>query len=1292
MASGFNPGIPKLKGREDYEAWKFAVQALLEVEGLWDIVIDEEKEKDAAALVLLDRKAKSRLILLVDAVNYAHINGEKTAKGVWDQLKNAFDDTGLSRRVGLLRTLITTRLDDCENMEDFVNRIILNAHKLRGAGMVINDEWVGTLLLAGLGSKFEPMIMAIENSGIPISADQIKVKLLQDSKKGINNGESSMYTRNFKPNMPQNNKTKEFGSKNGNNHHQKPKIKCFKCGRDGHFARECRMHRTNEGRKEQQREKNGNESNWSCVTGKYDESIWYIDSGASAHMTCRRELFDELHESNSATVTVANNSTLEVKGEGSVKLSIKDMNVTVHNVLYVPGICANLLSVSAMLKKNMRLEFHVNGCDIKNSNGVILATATNTNGMFRLNSEMNTGFLAARSCSNDAILWHKRLAHASFKKLQQINASWTMESSTCDICLLGKHTRQPFKESTTKSQGVLELIHTDVCGPMQVKSLQSSLYFVTFIDDYSRKVVVYCIENKSMVFDIFKEFKARVENQTGKKIITLRSDNGKEYCNQSMDEFLRKNGIVHQTTVPYTPEQNGVAERMNRTLVEKARCMLFEANLGTKFWAEAITTAAYVANRIPFKSSKKSPEEIWTNNKQDISNLRIFGCRAMAHIPKEKRSKFDAKSKSCIFVGYCSTSKGYRLYDPSRQKVIVSRDVKFFEEPKGVEKGEKDVSDFNNFYFHGELRNEVKNKENRTIDKPPENVEEDDETDEFEDANCEEESCAEKPDELRRSQRIRQPVDRYVSHAVEVAKKIARDPESISEAFSGINAEQWKKAMENEHRSLIENETWELVQLPPGRKAIANKWVFKRKLDENGNIDRYKARLVVKGCSQKEGIDYFETFSPVVRYSSIRFLIAIAAKYDLDIDQMDAVTAFLQGELKEEVYMRQPTGLEDGTERVCRLKKSLYGLKQASRVWNEKLGTALIKAGLKCSQVDTCIYYKINGDDILIVAIYVDDLLIFSNKAESKLWIKKQLLASFKMIDNGAAKFILGMHIERNRAAGTISIDQHKYIREVLERFNMSDCNPVSTPADCNAKLTKDMAPTTASEKEEMSGVPYQEVVGSLLYAALVTRPDIQFAVNTVSRFNNNPGKAHWNACKRILRYLNGTINYKLTYCREKSGDLHGYCDADWAGDESDRRSMTGYVFIMQGGAVTWNSKKQPTVALSTTEAEYMAMSTASQEAIWLRNLGAELFGDKCKTQINIFGDNKSALQLSEKTTTFHPRTKHIDIRHHFVRDNVNNGIVKFTYTATDDMTADILTKALPQPKLIKCRIGMNII
>lgn len=622
--------------------------------------------------------------------------------------------------------------------------------------------------------------------------------------------------------------------------------------------------------------------------------------------------------------------------------------------------------------------------------------------------------------------------------------------------------------------------------------------------------------------------------------------------------------------------------------------------------------------------------EIWSGKRPDVSHLRVFGATAMVHIPKEKRRKFDPKSTKCIMVGYELNKKAYRLFNPETNGIVSSRDVVFIEDAdsskvieycanenqfysfveemqiavedvnttfNGVSDGGLDMDEsIGNMSSGGNVGNAANSLSNDSV------IIDDVALDGELFAECEEDSYVDDPTDqtYHAPAHVQQQIENVPINERPITRSITRsnnptafiamtgmyDPVTVRDAMVSENSANWKTAMNDEFNLLIENRTWSLVELPPNRKAINSRWVFKTKHNASGDVERHKARLVVKGCAQKKGIDYEETFSPVVRYGSIRYLIAIAAKCNLMIDQMDAVTAFLHGDLSDEIYMRQPELFDDGTGRVCRLNKSLYGLKQASCVWNQKLDAALKHFGLIATKSDACVYHILRDRSILVVAVYVDDVIIISNDIELKNALKNHLSNKFKMKDMGPAKFVLGMRITRDVKSGSISIDQSQYIRNILDRFGMSDCNSLSTPMDANQKLTSDMCPKTIAEREEMANVPYQEAMGSILFAAQVSRPDIQFAVSCVSRFNNNPGKAQWLAVKRMLRYLKGTVEKRLTYHRDGNSEQLGYCDADFAGDSVDRRSTTGHIFILQNGAISWNSKKQHTVALSTTEAE----------------------------------------------------------------------------------------------------------
>lgn len=449
---------------------------------------------------------------------------------------------------------------------------------------------------------------------------------------------------------------------------------------------------------------------------------------------------------------------------------------------------------------------------------------------------------------------------------------------------------------------------------------------------------------------------------------------------------------------------------------------------------------------------------------------------------------------------------------------------------------------------------------------------------------------------------------------------------------------------------------------------------------------RYKARLVAKGCSQKYGIDYLETYSPVVRYTSIRYLISLAVKNDMKIDQMDAVSAFLQGDLGEEIYLEQPENFNDGSGRVCKLKKAIYGLKQSGREWNKKLDEKLKSFGMKRSRVDPCIYF--NDDRSVVLAVYVDDMLIFWNDEAKRNKLKEKLSQCFQVNDLGKATDCVGIHITYEK--DVICLDQSRYIEQILSKFNMENCKQVATPSDPNQKLSISMSPKSAKEIEEVQHIPYQEAVGSLLYLAQCTRPDIAYAVNDVSRFNANFGMPHWTAVKRIFRYIQGTKHLKLCFSKTEMNSLIGYCDADWASDLDKRRSCTGYLFKLSGAAISWSSKRQPTVALSTTEAEYMALSAATNEVIWLKHLICELDQSQTDVVVPIFCDNQSAINLA-KTDGYNSRTKHIDVRHHHIRDKIEKNIIDPNYISTELMTADLLTKAITGPKTKYCTKEMGL-
>jgi hypothetical protein len=539
----------------------------------------------------------------------------------------------------------------------------------------------------------------------------------------------------------------------------------------------------------------------------------------------------------------------------------------------------------------------------------------------------------------------------------------------------------------------------------------------------------------------------------------------------------------------------------------------------------------------------------------------------------------------------------------------------------------------------------------------------------------------------RRSTRERRPPVEWwkgspdVEHAdITRSTDAHEDPQTFSEAINSSDSGKWKAAIEEEYQSLIQNQTWELVPKPKDRNIVSCKWVFKTKLGSDGHIERYKARLVARGFTQVEGVDYQETYSPVVKMTSIRILLSIVAIFDLELHQMDVKTAFLNGKLDEEIYMQQPEGFTDNTQLVCKLHKTLYGLKQSPRVWYQTIDAFFQKLGYKRIESDYGLYVLWTDEVKCIISLYVDDLLLACNNVSHLSTLKEKLNKEYDMKDLGEASYILGIKVIRNRSAGHIYLSQENYIDQVLTKFRMDQCNPVSTPVDSNFRYVND------EESPPVDSKLYQRGVGSLMYAMTCTRPDLAFAVSLVSRFAANPKEIHWSMLKRILKYLKGTKNCCLRLGRAQNQGpqnlpltLKGYADADWGSDTQTRKSTTGYLFFLGDGAISWCSKRQATVALSTAEAEYMASSAACQEILWLKSL-LDQIGFKLTPDLILFNDNQSAIALS-KNPGNHNRTKHIDMRYHFIREAVAMDKIKIKYCSTKFMLADILTKGMPRPR-----------
>ena len=1297
---------------ENYHTWKFNMKMFLIGKDLWEIVNGFET-LDENATAEEKRKFKKRenlalasVCLSVSSSLQIYVRSAETGKEAWDSLAKHFQQKTLSRKIQLRRKLYSAKLEKGSDMVEHINAVKTIAEHLEAIGDPIAEHDLVIILISSLNDEFNPLITALETIAEEnLTWDYVRDRLIHEAEKS----KSACSGNNVKDALFTNNKLNDESKRQKKG--KKSKNACYYCNEKNHFARDCTKKKRDEAAKQKANLANGKAklSEVALKTGNTENSKeWWIDSGASQHMTYERKSIEDFHKFDEPLrIQLADNSCLYSYGKGDVYLTVMNgdtkVNIVLNDVLYVPKLQNKLFSLPTVTEKGATVEFKGHSCGIK-INGKAYTIGHKHGKLYKLNTVPADEACCLGKVTNQQQpldLWHQRFGHLGYDSLKQLNDKDLVNGlqinsdgacdNKCEGCALGKQHRNSFpKKSERVTKQPLELIHSDVCGPMSTGSVGGSKYFVTFIDDYSRYTVLYTMKAKSETLSKFKEYVAYMENATGHKvqklrtIKRLRSDNGGEYTSNEFNQYCREKGIQREFTIPHSPQQNGVSERMNRTILDLARSMLHHANLGHEFWAEAVATAVYIRNRSPTSKLKdKTPFESWFEKKPTVNHLRVFGCKAMVHVPSEKqKGKLDKRSMQCIFVGYPMDSKGYKLFNPETRKMIRSNDVLFFEDefPKEGDSIKSDiVNELCEFYFDA---NDEEIKDNGPVNQPVPNQAVQRQV--LDEAN-------------RRVQRERRAPDRLgvltgdwwnLMENANIA--ISNEPSSYEEAMNSNKADQWRKAINEEMDSLMQNHTWDLVDLPEGKNVVGSRWVFKEKRGADGNIDRYKARLVAQGYSQKQGVDFEETFAPVAKYNSIRTVLAIANELNLDVHQMDVKTAFLNGDLDAEIYMKQPEGFINDPTKVCKLRKSIYGLKQAARLWNITIDSYLRENGYTASDADPCIYFKRIKEDgksfLMIIAIYVDDVIIASNNLVLLKEEKKKLEREYDMVDQGEINYILGMSITRDRKSGILRINQAAYLHNVLKRFGMDECKPVSTPMETGKifeKLPTDDPPVNLKE--------YQAAIGSLIYASVGTRPDISYAVGVLSQFTSHPGQEHWQGIKRVFRYLKGTLNHCLEFVASGTNKviLSAFTDADWAGDIISRKSTSGYVFQIGRSSITWRSKRQSIIALSSTEAEYVSLSQATQEAVWLRQLLNDV-GFKQVMPTILYEDNQGAISLS-KNPKLNSRTKHIDIKFHYVRQAVNEKTIETNYCPTEEMAADIFTKSLSKVKFEKFRIMLGV-
>nr|DAD39485.1 TPA_asm: hypothetical protein HUJ06_013808 [Nelumbo nucifera] len=1187
------PAIPRFDGH--YDHWSMLMENFLRSKEYWSLVETGYKKLDK--MKLKDLKVKNYLFQ------------KNTSKQIWDSMKKKYEGNERVKRSilqALRKEFETLEMKSGEGVSDYFSRVMFVANKMRVHGEQMRDVTIVEKILRSLSEKFNYIVCSIEESKDidRLSIDELQSSLIVHKQKFHRHKgeEQALKVTHEESTWGRGRGRGSFrgrGRGRGRQSFNKATIECYKCHKLGHFQYECPSWDREANYAEEKKNKKGG-----CLVLRF---------GLYNHMCGDKALFCDFTESFRQMVKLGNNSKMTVMGKGNIKLKMNGLNHIVTEVFYVPELKNNLLSIGQLQEKGLAILIQHGKCKMSANRMFTLLVASQP-------KKPACFHTATQDLSHLWTLQNKKMVNG----LPQFEAS----KIVCTDCMVGKQHRDPIpKKNTWRASSKLQLIHADICGPITPISNRKKRYLISFIDDFSRKVWIYFLVEKSEALVIFKQYKSCFEKETGSYIKCLRTDRGGKFTSQEFDEFCKENGIKRQLTAAYTPQQNGVAERKNRAIMNMVRSMLSEKKTPKTFWPEVVNWIVHILNR-----------RSWSGVKPSVEHFRVFGCISHVHVPDVKRTKLKDKSFTCVLLGVSEESKAYRLYDPIAKKIVISRDVVFEEEKswdwdKSYEEQVVAVLEWGD-----NEKNAAANNEDEA---------------EIEDGSSAEEVAADSPNLVEEEGslssiegRVRRPPvwmrDYETGEGLSeeedetnLALFASADPLYFEEA---VKSAKWRTAMDSEIKSIEKNDTWVLTDLPAGAKKIGVKWIYKTKLNEHGNVDKYKARLVAKGYTQQHGVDYTEVFAPMARMDTVRIITALAAQKSWTIYQLDVKSVFLHGELSEEVFVEQPRGYEqkDNPHKVYKLKKALYRLKQAPRAWFSRIEAHLVNEGFeRCHSEHTLFVKTSKGGKILIVSLYVDDLIFTGNDESMFYEFKSSMMREFDMTDLGKMRYFLGVEVLQKTDG--IYIRQKKYVLNVLKRFGMEESNFVYNPIVPGFKVFKD------ENGVKVDATFFKQVVGSLMYLT-ATRPDLMFVI-----------------AKRVLRYLQGTTNLGIFYKKGGSDKLVAFTDSDYAGDLEDRKSTSGY----------------PIVSLSTIEAEFIAATSCTCEAVWMRRILEKLSHTQgnCTT---VFCDNSSTIKLS-KNPVMHGQSKHIDVRFHFLHDLTKEGI------------ANMMTKPLKIDTFLKLRKLMGV-
>ena len=879
-----------------------------------------------------------------------------------------------------------------------------------------------------------------------------------------------------------------------------PKSRCQKCGNRGHKTEFCYS------RKKAFPEDNtpqGNQTDRGTPKDSRDKKVafsmmasasfgaehdWIIDSGCTMHICKDKGLFRTLSTRSDIQIFGCSGDALQAQGIGTVDIPLHTIDgnaviITLQNVLYCPTSVANLFSMKACTGHGYTVNIKHDDVTIYNGSRALFSATLLEDGLWHMGESVrpiDEAICLVSKASSNAAIWHRRYGHINYDSLAELVSSGAVrgiqvsaadftknKNELCEPCVKGKMTRLPFQHSDSTTSSPMELLHSDLMIINDPQWLDEGRVVCTLLDDHSKLCVVIPMRHKSDVATEVPKVITLLENQTGRKLRRFRSDRGGEYVNKTLKAYFEGKGVHHELSMAYTPQQNGAAERLNRTLMEKTRNMLFDAKLGGEMGIHAISTAAHLKNRsMAWKGSGATPIELFFGYKPDVSGLRVFGSRCCIKIPQANaQGKVGPRGRLGKMIGYSMQSKGYKIL-LDNGKIVESRDVQFYEadsaettKDEGMEEEESLTSDLQyGSTLQGSIaQNQIEEPMIDTIpitDEIEEHIAHDDE----DQAVHAEPASLEGEENLQtqtgwRSQRVRHSPYRFVPGLI--SYEGVKEPENFHEAITSPQSANWWEAMKDEMTSHSANGTWKLIPrkgLAPGIVPNPSRWTYKLKRNSEGEVVRFKARLVAKGCRQRAGLDYEELFAPVAKVPTFRLLMAIAAREKWHTKHVDIKTAFLYGELQEEVFMEQPEGFEV-KDHICLLEKAMYGLKQASRVWYLRLRSVLENMGFQISDHDAGLFIMHHQDAQAYIAVWVDNIIMCSPKAEVLELILAQLREHFEANDLGQLHWYLGIKVEMNLDNQMVMLSQHSLAQDILDEAGLRDCNAVKTAFPVNTKL-----------------------------------------------------------------------------------------------------------------------------------------------------------------------------------------------------------------------------------------------